>query len=72
MKIQVRKGIKIRPLSKYADDRERSEYKAKLRNIGNRKANKKALISQFNCTNKGNGLSKEHYEVKKCIALYEK
>lgn len=43
-KIKVKKGIKIQPLSKYATDEERSEYNAKLRNLGRKKANNRKLI----------------------------
>ena len=50
MKIQVRKGIKVQPLSKYATDEERSEYNAKLRNITRKKANRNKLIAFFNGT----------------------
>ena len=62
MKIQVGKGIKIQPLSKYATDEERSEYNAKLRNLGRKKANRKKLIAFFNGTLKGDGCSK-YYKI---------
>ena len=58
MKIQVKKGIKVQPLSKYATDKERSEYNAKLRNLGRKKANRKKLIAFFNGTLMGDGCSK--------------
>jgi len=62
MKIQARKGIKVQPLSKYATDEERSEYNAKLRNLGRKKANRKKLIAFFNGTLKGDGCSK-YYKI---------
>lgn len=60
MKIQVRKGIKVQPLSIDATDEERSEYNAKLRNLGRKKANRKKLIAFFNGTLMGDGSSKYH------------
>lgn len=44
-KNKVKKGIKIQPLSKYATNEERSEYNAKLRNLGRKKSNNKKLIA---------------------------
>jgi len=64
MKIQVGKGIKVQPLSKYATDEERSEYNAKLRNIGRKKANRKKLIAFFNGTLTSDGCSK-YYKMAK-------
>ena len=65
MGIQVRKGIKVQPLSKYATDKERSEYNAKLRNLGRKKANRKKLIAFFNGTLTGDGCSKYNKMVKR-------
>ena len=64
MKNQVRKGIKVQPLSKYATDEERSEYNAKLRNLGRKKANRKKLIAFFNGTLTSDGCSK-YYKMAK-------
>lgn len=66
-KIQVRKGIKIQPLSKYTTDEERSEYNAKLRNLGRKKANRKKLIAFFNGTLIGDGCSKYYKMAKRSI-----
>jgi len=65
MKIQVGKGIKVQPLSKYATDEERSEYNAKLRNLGRKKANRKKLIASFNGTLMGDGCSKYNKMMKR-------
>ena len=65
MKIQVRKGIKIQPLSKYVTDEERSEYNAKLRNLGRKKVNRKKLIAFFNGTLMGDGSSKFYKMMKR-------
>lgn len=65
MKNQVRKGIKVQPLSKYATDEERSEYNAKLRNLGRKKANRKKLIAFFNGTLTCDGCSKYYKMVKR-------
>ena len=73
-KIKVKKGIKIQPLSKYATDEERSEYNAKLRNLGRKKANRKKLIAFFNGTLMGDGCSKYYKMAKRSIlkSLWEK
>jgi len=65
MKIQVGKGIKVQPLSKYATDEERSEYNAKLRNLGRKKANRKKLIAFFNGALMGDGCSKYNKMMKR-------
>lgn len=44
-KKQLRKGVKIQLLSKYATNEERHDYNARVRNIGRRKANTKRLLS---------------------------
>ena len=44
-KIQLKKGVKVMPLSKYATNEERHIYNCRLRNIGRHRCNTKRLLS---------------------------
>lgn len=38
-KKQIRKGVKVQPLSKYATNEERHDYNARLHNLGRKRVN---------------------------------